>query len=172
MTQTVVSQLNDFGFDFSISTKPTNDWFTQYADSNFAMGSLYWLPGGARSAFPYFPLRYQLLNTHVNGGHQYEADTEYTLRGMDGSGEMTINPLQEVNSISQMSSDEEATPIVKRAAWHNHIELPMLSIVGTNGQQWLTSDEWNLPAEDDPSRKVPRPPMWPIHEGELTAKPP
>jgi len=172
MTQTVVSQLNDFGFDFSISTKPTNDWFTQYSNGDFAMGSMYWLPGGARSAFPYFPLRYQLLNTHVSGGHEYEADTEYALPAMDGGGEMTINPLEEVNSISQMATDEEARPIVQRCAWHNHVELPMLSIVGTNGQQWLTNDEWEVPPEDDPSRKVPRPPMWPIHEGKLTAKPP
>ena len=172
MTQTVVSQLNEFGFDFQISTKPSNDWFGQYSNSNFKMGSFYWLPGGARSAFPYFPLRYQLLNTHVGGGHGYEADTEYTLPAMEGSGEMTINPLQEVNRVSQMADNDEATPIVRRCAWHNHIDLPMLSIVGTNGQQWFTSDEWNLPAEDDPSLKVPRPPMWPIHEGKLTAKQP
>ncbi|WP_226013343.1 ABC transporter substrate-binding protein [Halomicrobium salinisoli] len=169
MTNTTVSQLNDFGFDFSISTVPTNDWFTRYSESDFKMGSMYWLPGGARSAFPYFPLRYQLTNTHVGGGHNYEADTEYTITGMGGDGEMTINPLETVNSIARTASDEAAVEPVRRAAWHNHIELPMLSVVGTNGQQWFTNDEWDLPAEDDPSRKVPRPPMWPIHEGKLTA---
>jgi len=168
MTQTTVSQLNEFGFDFSITTKPTNDWFGQYSNSTFKMGSFYWLPGGARSSFPYFPLRYQLLNSHVGGGHQYDADTEYTIPGLGSSGEMTINPLQEVNSIAQMSTAEEATDVVRRCAWHNNVDLPMLSIVGTNGQQWLTNDEWTLPPEDDPSLKVPRPPMWPIHEGKLT----
>lgn len=89
---------------------------------------------------------------------------------MDGSGETTINPLQVANSISKTMDNEEAAPLVREAAWHNHVDLPMLGIAGSRGQQWFTKDDWNIPPEDDPSRKVPRPPMWPIHEGRLTAK--
>jgi len=168
MTQTVVSQLNEFGFDFSISTKPTNDWFTQYSNSNFGMGSLYWLPGGSRSAFPYFPLRYQLWESEIGGGHNYReaAQSEQTIPGPDG-GEMTLTPLDEVDQIAQQPDDEAAREHVQRAAWHNHVELPFLGLVSKFEQSWTTDDEWSVAAEDSPNRQVKWPQFWWVHEGDL-----
>ncbi|UHH23925.1 ABC transporter substrate-binding protein [Halobacterium noricense] len=168
MTQTVVSQLNDFGFDFSISTLPTNDWFSQYSDSNFAMGSLYWLPGGSRSSFPYFPLYYQLWESEIGGGHNYReaAQSEQTIPGPDG-GEMSLTPLDEVEQIAQQPDDESAREYVQRAAWHNHIELPFLGLVSKYEQSWTTDDEWTVASEDNPNRKVKWPQFWWVHEGDL-----
>ncbi|VTT85784.1 ABC-type dipeptide transport system, periplasmic component [Halorubrum sp. DM2] len=168
MTQTVVSQLNDFGFDFSISTLPTNDWFTQYSDSDFAMSSLYWLPGGSRSAFPYFPLRYQLWEPEIGGGHNYRgpAQSEQTIPGPDG-GEMTLTPLDEVDQIAQQPDDESSREYVQRAAWHNHIELPFLGLVSKYEQSWTTDDEWTVASEDSVNRQVKWPQFWWPHEGEL-----
>ncbi|MCG1003188.1 MULTISPECIES: ABC transporter substrate-binding protein [Halobacterium] len=171
MTQTVVSQLNQFGFDFSISTKPTNDWFNQYSNSNFSMGSLYWLPGGSRSSFPYFPLYYQLWESEIGGGHNYRdpAQTEQTIPGPDG-GEMTITPLDEVEQIARQSTDEDAREYVQRAAWHNHIELPFLGLVSKYEQSWTTSDDWTVAGDDNPNRKVKWPQFWWPHEGDLQYK--
>ncbi|MGB9965640.1 ABC transporter substrate-binding protein [Halobacterium hubeiense] len=171
MTQTVVSQLNDFGFDFSISTKPVNDWFSQYSNSSFSMGALSWLPGGARSSFPYFPLYYQLWEEDIGGGHNYReaAQTEQTIPGPDG-GEMTITPLEEVEQIAQQPTDEDVRPYVQRAAWHNHIELPFLGLTSNNGQSWTTSDDWTVASQDNPNRKVKYPQFWWVHEGDLQYK--
>ncbi|AHG02053.1 hypothetical protein HALLA_01755 (plasmid) [Halostagnicola larsenii XH-48] len=171
MSNTVVSQLNEFGFDFSVSTKPTNDWFSEYSNSNFSMGSLYWLPGGSRSSFPYFPLRYQLWEEEIGGGHNYRepAQSEQTIPGRDG-GEMTITPLEETEQIAQQPSDDEARPYVQRAAWHNHIELPFLGLVSKYEQSWIMNDRWTVADEDSPNRQVKWPQFWWVHEGELRPK--
>nr|WP_238717506.1 ABC transporter substrate-binding protein [Natronorubrum halophilum] len=168
MTDTVVDQLNDFGFDFSVSTSSTNDWFNQYSNSNFSMGSLYWLPGGSRSSFPYFPLRYQLWEEEIGGGHNYreKAQSEQTIPGRDGE-EMSLTPLDVVDQIAQQPNDEEARPYVQEAAWHNHIELPFLGLVSKHEQSWVTDDDWTIADEDSPNRQVKWPQFWWPHEGEL-----
>ncbi|WP_435345911.1 ABC transporter substrate-binding protein [Haloarchaeobius sp. HRN-SO-5] len=168
LTQTVVSQLNDFGFDFSVTTKPTNDWFGQYSNSNFKVGCFYWLPGGARSAFPYFPLHYQLMGTDIGGGHGYRetAESEQTVPGRDG-GEMTLNPLEVTEQIAQQPSDDEAQQYVQRSAWYNHIDLPFLGLVGKFDQSWVTTDDWTTAPSDTANYGVKWPQNWWIHEGDL-----
>ncbi|WP_049894506.1 ABC transporter substrate-binding protein [Halogranum rubrum] len=173
MTQTVVSQLNEFGFDFTVTTKPTNDWFSQYSGGNFKMGSFYWLPGGSRSAFPYFPLYYQLWASDIGGGHGYreKAESAQTIPGRDG-GEMTLDtPLSTVEEIAKQADDDGARPFVQQAAWHNHIELPFLGLVSKYEQSWTTNDEWTEPGEDDTNRRVKWPQFWWVHEGDLQYDP-
>lgn len=168
MTETVVSQLNDFGFDFSVSTKPQNDWFSQYSDSNFKMGGLYWLPGGSRSTFPYFPLYYQLWATDIGGGHGYrkKADSKQTIPGRNG-GKMTLNPLKVTEKIAQQPSDEKSKKYVRQSAWHSHIELPFLGLVSKYEQSWMTNDEWTVAKKESTNRRVKWPQFWWLHEGEL-----
>ena len=168
MTQTTVSQLNEFGFDFSITSKPTNDWFGQYSGSNFKMGCFYWLPGGSRSAFPYFPLYYQLWASDIGGGHGYreKADSEQTIPAR-GGGETTLNPLEVTQKIAQQTDDDASREFVQQSAWHNHIELPFLGLVSKFEQSWTTDDDWTTAAEDSPNRQVKWPQWWWVHEGEL-----
>ena len=171
MTQTVVSQLNDFGCNFSVSTKPTNDWFNQYSNSNFGMGALYWLPGGSRSAFPYFPLYYQLWESEIGGGHNYReiAQSEQTIPAR-GGGEMTLTPLKTVEKIAQQSTDEKSRPFVQEAAWHNHIDLPFLGLVSKFEQSWTTNDEWTVAPEGSENRRVKWPQFWWPQTGDLQYK--
>lgn len=168
MSQTVIDQLNNFGLDLTLNTLPTNDWFSQYSSGDFGMGSLYWLPGGSRSTFPYFPLRYQLWEEEIGGGHNYreKAESEQTIPGRDGE-EMTLTPLEVTEQIAQQPSDDESRQYVQQAAWHSHIELPFLGLVSKNEQSWVTDDEWTVAAEDSPNRNVKWPPFWWPHEGEL-----
>lgn len=171
MTQTTVDQLNQFGFDFSITSKPTNDWFGQYSGSNFKMGSFYWLPGGSRSSFPYFPLYYNLWATDIGGGHNYreKANSEQTIPAR-GGGETTINPLEVTKKIARQSNDDASRPFVQQAAWHNHIELPFLGLVSKYEQSWTTNDDWTTAAEGTTNRRVKWPQWWWVHEGDLQYK--
>ncbi len=168
LTNTVVDQLNQFGFDFQISSKPTQDWTGQFSNSNFKMGALYWLPGGSRSSFPYFPLYYQLWATDIGGGHNYReiAESEQTIPSRDGS-DMTITPIEVTEKIAQQSSDDDARPFVQQAAWHNHIDLPFLGLVSKFEQSWVTNDEWTNAEEDTTNRRVKWPPFWWPQQGEL-----
>ena len=168
MTETVVSQLNDFGFDFSVNTLPTNDWFGRYSNSNFTMGSMYWLPGGSRSTFPYFPLYFQLWESEIGGGHNYRpiAQSEQTVPGPEGD-ELSLTPLETTEQIAQQPNDDASRSYVQEAAWHNHIDLPFLGLVSKYEQSWTTSDEWTTASEGSTNRRVKWPPFWWVHEGDL-----
>ena len=166
-TNTVVDQLNSFGFDFEINSLPTSDFFGAYTDSNFKIGAFYWLPGGARSSFPYFPLRWQQTIPDVGGGHNF-SDGEYTVPSMDGSGEMTLNPLEEIQSVATMQDQEKVTEAVQRVAWHNNQNLPVLGLVAKQDQSWLTTDEWSVASGDDAARGVKWPSHWLPKQGKLS----
>jgi len=169
MTNTIVDQLNSFGFDLSVSTVPPNNWTTRFSNSNFQLGAMYWLPGGARSSFPYFPLRHQLVATAINGGHNWP-EGERTVPAYEGSGTMTLNPTELVRSISTTPSESETTEKVRRAAWHNNHDLPMLSLVSKFEQSWLTdNDTWDVVDEDHKDRQVKWPQHWLPRKGSLTA---
>lgn len=165
-TNTVVDQLNSFGFDFEISSVPGSDFFGAYTDSNFKMGAFYWLPGGARSSYPYFPLRWQLTIPDVGGGHNF-TEGEYTVPAMDGSGEMTLNPFEEIRSVATMRDEAQASETITRVAWHNNQNLPVLGLVAKQDQAWLTTDEWDIASSDDSARGVKWPSHWLPKQGKL-----
>jgi peptide/nickel transport system substrate-binding protein len=167
-TNTVVDQLNSFGFDLEINSKPMGDYFGGYVDNNFALGAFYWMPGGARSSFPFFPLRWQMKCPDIDGGHKFPTG-EKTIPGMDG-GEMTINPMEEISSVATMQDNEEAVPILRRVAWHHNQTLPFLGVVSKLEQSWVSNRNFELPAQDDPDRKVKWPPHWLPRVGKMAAK--
>ncbi len=169
MSNTVVDQLNNFGFDLSVSTQPASDWETRFSNSNFRIGTFYWLPGGARSSFPYFPLRHQLVNNAINGGHNWP-EGERTIPAFEGDGTMTINPIETVQTIATTADEEETQNLVQQAAWHNNHDLPMLSLVSKWEQSWMTDNEkWDIVGEDHEDRQVKWPPHWLPRKGSMTA---
>jgi peptide/nickel transport system substrate-binding protein len=168
-TNTVVDQLNAFGFDFQINSLPQGDYFGAYIESNFTMGAFYWLPGGARSSFPYFPLRWQMKIPDISGGHNF-AEGEHTVPAMDGSGEMTLNPLEEITSVATTQDQAAVEETVKRVAWHHNQNIPVLGLVGKLDQSWLTDAEWDVADADDPARGVKWPSHWLPKQGKLGAQ--
>ena len=167
-TNTVVDQLNSFGFDFDINSLPIGDFFSRYIESNFTMGALYWLPGGARSSFPYFPLRWQMKIPDISGGHGF-TEGEKTVPAMDGSGEMTIDPLEEIKSVATTQDEAAARETIQRVAWHHNQNIPVLSLVGKVDQSWLTDASWDVVGPDDPARGVKWPSHWLPKQGKLSA---
>ncbi|MBX0325136.1 ABC transporter substrate-binding protein [Halomicroarcula sp. F13] len=167
-TNTVVDQLNAFGFDFEINSLPGGDYFGAYIESNFKMGAFYWLPGGARSSFPYFPLRWQLKAPDISGGHNFSTG-EHTVPAMNGSGEMTLNPLEEIRTVATTQDEAQVAETVKRVAWHHNQNLPVLGLVGKLDQSWLTDAEWDVVSKDDPARGVKWPSHWLPKQGKLSA---
>ena len=167
-TDTVVDQLNSFGFDLEIDSKPIGDFFGDYIESNFELGAFYWLPGGARSSFPFYPLRWELVCPDIDGGHGFPTG-EKTLPAMDGSGEMTINPLEEIKEITAMESDDEATEIIRRVAWHHNQTLPFIAITEKQEQTWISGQRFNVPETDDPALGVKWATQWLPRVGKFTA---
>lgn len=167
-TNTVVDQLNQFGFDFEITSKPAGDYFGGYAEGNFTIGAFYWLPGGARSSFPYFPLRWQMTCPDIGGGHGFP-EGEKTVPAMSGSGEMTLDPLEEIKQVATMQDEAEVEDTIRRVAWHHNQNLPFLGVVAKWEQSWVSSKDWNVAEKGDPARKVKWPPHWLPRRGKLSA---
>jgi len=167
-TNTVVDQLNSFGFDLEIDSKPIGDFYGDYVDSNFGLGAFYWLPGGARSSFPFYPLRWEMVCPDIDGGHGFPTG-EKTLPAIDGSGEMTIDPLAEIREITSMTSDEDATEIIQRVAWHHNQTLPFIAVTEKQEQTWISGQRFDTPEADDPALGVKWATQWLPRIGEFTA---
>ncbi|MEF8800855.1 MAG: ABC transporter substrate-binding protein [Halolamina sp.] len=167
-TDTVVDQLNSFGFDLQINSAPMGDFFGDYIDNNFALGAFYWLPGGARSSFPFYPLRWEMQCPDIAGGHEFPTG-EKTIPGMDG-GEMTINPLEEIKTVAQMSSADEATDTIRRVAWHHNQTLPFVGVTEKQEQTWVSSNDFNTPSSNDPVLGVKWATQYLPRVGKLSAK--
>ncbi len=167
-TNTVVDQLNSFGFELEISSKPMGDYFDGYINNNFALGAFYWLPGGARSSFPFFPLRWEMKCPDINGGHQFPTG-EKTIPGMDGD-EMTISPLEEIKKVAAMTSEKEVTNVVRRVAWHHNQTLPFLGVTEKQEQTWISSKNFNTPSKDDDALGVKWATQWLSRVGKLSAQ--
>lgn len=168
-TETVADQLNSFGIDTSVNTLPGSDWTNRFIEGNFTMGAFYWLPGQPRSAFPYFPLRYQLVAPAINHGHKYPADKKFTLEGMDG-GDMSITPKSAFEKLAVTTDEDKVTELVRQLAWHNNKELPFLSMVGKLEQSWVTNDDWDVPKEGSDIYQIKWPANWLPRQGKLQAK--
>jgi peptide/nickel transport system substrate-binding protein len=166
-TNTVVDQLNSFGFDLEIDSKPMGDFFGGYIDGNFALGAFYWLPGGARSSFPFFPLRWEMECPDIEAGHAFPTG-EKTIPGM-GGGEMTISPLEEIQQVATTTDEAEVQEIIRRVAWHHNQTLPFLGITEKQEQTWVSSQDFDTPSEDDDVLGVKWATQWLPRVGELSA---
>lgn len=168
MTETVLSQLQAFGFDITMRSENTGDWFQGFSQGDSGIQAMYWLGGDARSSFPHYSLRFQLVGEEsLADNYRERATTEQTVPGRSGE-QMTLDtPLETVEQIARQPSDDGALALAQRAAWHNHVDLPMLGLTVRLDQSWTTTDEWSVAEEGDPNRLVEWPQFWQIHEGDL-----
>ncbi|MFB6189883.1 MAG: ABC transporter substrate-binding protein [Halapricum sp.] len=168
-TNTVVDQLNSFGLDLKITSKPMGDYFGDYSNGNFGMGAFYWLPGGAKSSFPYFPLRWEMKCPDIGGGHNFPTG-EKTIPAMDGSGEMTIDPLAEIKKVATMTDNDKVTETIQRVAWHHNQTLPFVPVTEKKEQTWISGKKFNIPSKNDPSLGVKWATQWLPRVGKISAK--
>ena len=168
-SQTIADQLSSFGFDASVTTVPTGQMWGQITDGDFRLATAFWLPGGPRSAFPFYPLRHQIKLTTWQRGHNYpEGEIEVPAR--NGSGSTSMNPAAKVEAIPTATDESSAQELVRQAAWHNNQDLPMLSLLEKREQSFVTEDEWDVPDDGDSEYKVKWPCHWLPRQGNLQAK--
>lgn len=168
-SQTIADQLNSFGFDASVTTVPTGQMWGQLIEGNFRLATAFWLPGGPRSAFPYYPLRHQIDLTPWQRGHNYpEGAIEVPAR--NGSGTTEIDPKAVISQIPSATDESKTKELVRKAAWHNNQDLPMLSLLEKREQSFITEDEWDVPEEGSSKLKVKWPCHWLPRQGDLQAE--
>jgi len=109
-----------------------------------------------------------MLCPDIDGGHAFPTG-EKTIPAMDGSGEMTINPLEEIREITSMTSDDEATDVIRRVAWHHNQTLPLVAVTEKQEQTWISGQNFDSPDEGNSDLGVKWASQWLPRVGEFTA---
>ncbi|WP_239640888.1 ABC transporter substrate-binding protein [Natrialba taiwanensis] len=175
-TETVVDQLNDFGFESEVDSRNFSALNgTVWPNGDFVLSAGGWLPGGGRASFPYFSLHHQLVEHYRGFTYNYTPANEnrggtngdVTVPSRTGSGSMTINPSDRLQELSDTSDEEITREISIEQAWVTNVDLPVIPVMEKQEQAFLATDEWSVPEQGADVSQVRWPHLWLIRQGEL-----
>jgi peptide/nickel transport system substrate-binding protein len=176
-TETIVDQLNDFGFDSTsngaqFGTIQGNLW----PNGDFAFISGGWLAGAPRGTYPYFSLYHQMIYNERGFNYNYPAadksrggsNADTTVPSRTGSGSMTVNSKKRLGEIAQSTDESEIEEITIEQAWVANQDLPIIPVLEKVTQSFLTGgDKWALPEQGADIQQVTAPGPWLAQKGEL-----
>ncbi|WP_181685589.1 ABC transporter substrate-binding protein [Halorhabdus salina] len=176
-SQTIVSQLNDFGFDASLNTVPGGSaWGDILPNSKFQIHTYSWMSGGPRGAFPYYSARRQVGyvwsagNIHNYPGWNDGDGQEITVPDGNG-GELSANPVELVDSIPRLTDEEELTQTVRDLHRVLNADQAFMPLSTKLEQSWYEqSDAWAAPDEDSTAAGVKWPSCWLPKQGDISYK--
>ncbi|WP_229380271.1 ABC transporter substrate-binding protein [Haloterrigena salifodinae] len=175
-TQTIVDQLNDFGFESQVDSRNFSALNgTVWPNGDFVLSAGGWLPGGGRASFPYFSLHHQLLEHYRGFTYNYTPANEnrggsngdVTIPSRTGSGTMTVNPSDRLEELSETSDEATTREISIEQAWVTNVDLPVIPVMEKQEQAFLATDEWSVPEQGSDVSQVRWPHLWLIRQGEL-----
>ncbi|QIB73906.1 ABC transporter substrate-binding protein [Halogeometricum borinquense] len=171
--QTAADQLSSFGFNSSLVSKDFGTVLKDWSNGNFTLASFYWLPGGARSAFPYFPIAHQLTPEYSGSSGSsitwgFSGTEELTVPSRTDSGTETVELKPAVKQLAQTIDEEKVRAQIRDLAWVANQELPMLPIAEKQNQSWISSKGWNLPPEGSDKYSAKWPCSWLPRQGDMT----
>lgn len=177
IAEAAARQLSDFGIE--TGTSAVGNYREVRAEGTFQLLAHTWLPDLA-SPHPYYSLRHQLYEHEAFPARfRYPPAAETTAMGgraatvtipaADGNGEVTIDPAARLADLRRARDAETERDIVRELARVANRDLPHLPIAAKLDQQWLTSDEWDLPEdlEEDPDANVRWAATWLPRRGKL-----
>jgi len=167
--QTLNSQLNNFGIQTDLRTVDAPTWNGKtFPNGEFDITPRFW--GGGRP-HPFFGFR-AVSNSDNQQNANIPKTVEVPMPVGDPNGSLEEVNMADLTSQIPQSSGEEAKELVLKLAWAVNQSLAVLPIMEKIGNVWWTTDDWQVPSEDDPSMSV-NPPThltWPFHEGNVEPK--
>lgn len=171
-TQMVAQQLKEFGFNANMVNVGGGAFWTRYTDGKYATSVNTW---GSTRLYPYFDYQKNFGGERGDTGESYQFPNEVSVPMPVGDPEgasETIDVKARVIELSKTQDDATAKDIIQELAWVYNQTVPRLQISDRiEVQAWLTNDDWNLPAEDDPAMSVNRPDFFLHQTGNIKAKP-
>jgi peptide/nickel transport system substrate-binding protein len=160
-TQTVVDQLNSFGFESSVDGRSFgNLQGSIWPNGDFVLASGDWLAGGGKAAFPYFT-QYQMMIENYRGfTYNYPAAAStrggnsgsVTVPSRSGSGTMEVTPSARLTEMAQSTEQSQVQDVAVKLGWTINQDLPMIPVMEKQQQEFLTHDVWDVPeAGSDPT---------------------
>ncbi|AWB28303.1 ABC transporter substrate-binding protein [Halococcoides cellulosivorans] len=161
MANTVGHELREAGFDAEVNLIGNGTIVGErIPNGNFQIACRAWLPGNARSSFPYFPLRHVLGGSFGNQQKYpgWMADAQpIEVPAMDGSGTMEVNVPEALDRLATTTDADEEAALIEELAWVTHQDLPMLPIVTKQEQSFINTQNLTAPPEDAEEAQV----KWP-----------
>ena len=170
-TQTIVDQLKSAGFNASMDGKDFGTVSGNWANGDFTLAAGYWLPGGVRSSYPYFPLSWLLTPSLSSSGNTfkwgYEPSGSTTVPSRSGSGTTSVDTKAKTKALSHATDSSKAKEIIQDLAWVVNQELTMLPLLEKQEQTWISGKRFNVPS-DDSAYKSQWPSSWLVRQGKIT----
>lgn len=176
-TQTIVDQLNSFGFKASADPRKYGTLSsTVWPNGDFALATGGWLDGAPQGAYPYFSLHHQLVKNFRGFTYNYAAAdktrggkrADVTVPAQTGSGTTTVNPAKRLNELAAGADEATTKKITTDLAWVTNQDLPMIPVMEKVEQTFLTDgNEWKIPAPDADVAQVRFANTWLPRMGEI-----
>ena len=170
-TQMVAQQLKEFGFNANMVNVGGGAFWTRYTDGKYATSVNTW---GSTRLYPYFDYQKNFGGDRGDTGKSYQFPNEVSVPMPVGDSEgssKTIDVKARVIELSKTQDDAAAKEIIQELAWVYNQTLPRLQISDRiEVQAWLTNDDWDFPAKDDPAMNVNRPDFFLHQTGNIKAK--
>lgn len=179
--ETTTDQLQAFGMDVSFATVPFGELGGsdgRWANGNFDATAEYWTAAFARAAHPYHNLRHQMVDpgaTLRDNGFAYPgaveardgSEADITVPSRDGSGELTVNPVEDVATLGTTTDSEKESQLALDLLWVSNQDLPMIPIQEGLDQTFINSSRFTAPGEDSDVAQVKYANTWLPRQGEM-----
>jgi len=154
-TQTVVDQLNQFGFDANVDAQGGSFW-SNTGSGDFVLTAWWWLLGGVRGSHPYF-----------NASHQFDASGS----GVTYNYEAPDDVNSKVEQLSTTTDESEITSLVQDLAMHSNTDLPILPVTEKLDQTFVNNERLDVPEANSEKYQTKWPQAWLVRNGDLKADP-
>ncbi|AWB28116.1 ABC transporter substrate-binding protein [Halococcoides cellulosivorans] len=164
MANTVGQQLRSAGFDANVNLIGNGTIVGErIPNGDFQIAGRAWLPGNARSSYPFFPLRH-VLGDSFDNAQAYpgweEENQPVEVPAMDGSGTMEVDVRATLDEIASSADEDANAEKITELAWVTHQELPWLPIVTKKEQSMINTQNLSAPAGDAEQAQLKWPCMY------------
>lgn len=167
-TQTLTSQLSQFGINADTVTVEGASFWKQYSNGNFKAAATQW--GAWGIPYPYFDYQRSLASQSAHQYYNYPSEVEVPMPVGDSSGSTeTVNVDKKIQQLARSAGDT-ANQLIAELAWVFNQTLPKIQMSDRIDQAWMTTDDWKIPSKDAEVMQVKYPVHWLPRVGELKAK--
>jgi peptide/nickel transport system substrate-binding protein len=145
MAQTVGSTLSQFGIETNMVSMEPTTWSTDLTNGDYTIIAD-WYGGGPH---PYFAFQ-QLTGSQAETSNYQLKPTLPPFGQPDGEGS-SFDVAANVVNLSQTMEQAKAEDIVADLAWYYNQYLPEIPMTQGTVPSYMSDDDWEIPATDDPS---------------------
>lgn len=165
--QSLVGDLKQFGINANVRTVEGTSFGSEVQDGNFRVAAWPWASGYPH---PYFNFDHLLASSGAKNSWNYPQNPSVPMPVGDASGSTeTVDVQKQVAQLAK-TTGEDATALIHELAWVVNQTLPILPIQAKTRMIHFSTDQWEVPNQDDPILQINPPSYWLPRNGKIKAK--